>query len=81
MQQGKAPQMIVEVISRKTGVTSTRTISMELHHTNIPQRVGGIDVHSPSNLSILTPWQHEAADTYRHVGSDLLNVIKDIDVF
>lgn len=65
MQQGKAPQMSVEVISRKTGVTSTRTISMEHHHTNIPQRVEGIDVRNPSNLYIFTSWLHEATDTYR----------------
>ena len=73
--------MTVEVISRKTGAITTKVVSMELHHTNIPQRTGGTGVHSPSNLSEVTPWQHEAIDPYRHTGEDLRRVTKGVDAW
>lgn len=79
MLAGRAPKMTVEVMNRTTGQISTKNVGLELHHTNIPQRVGGAGVHAPSNLSELTPWQHEAVDPYRHTGEDLLRVIKGID--
>ncbi|MFK7112911.1 RHS repeat-associated core domain-containing protein [Flavobacterium oreochromis] len=81
MNDGKAPRMTVEVTNRKTGVTSIKDYSLELHHTNIPQRVGGTGVHNSSNLTIVDPWQHEAVDSFRHVGSDLDAVIKGVDVW
>ena len=81
MQQGLAPQMTVEVTNRRTGVTSIMDVSLELHHTHIPQRVGGTGVHNSSNLTIVTPWEHEAIDPYRHVGYDLENVISDVSVW
>ncbi|GHC57487.1 RHS repeat-associated core domain-containing protein [Ulvibacter litoralis] len=81
MKEGKAPKMTVEVTNRKTGVTTTRDYSMELHHKDIPQRVGGDGVHDSSNLDALTPWEHEAVDEFRHVGSDLDEVIKGVDTW
>lgn len=75
MQSGKAPQIEVVMTNRKTGVQVTRKVSLELHHKNIPQRVGGTGVHSPSNLDILTPWQHETVDPFRHVGWDLDQIL------
>ncbi|MFJ1492454.1 hypothetical protein [Capnocytophaga canis] len=38
-------------------------------------------VHKLSNLTIVDPWQHEAIDPYRHVGSDLDAVVKGVDVW
>jgi uncharacterized protein RhaS with RHS repeats len=81
MTSGRAPKMTVEVMNRKTGAISTKDVAMELHHTTIPQRIGGAGVHASSNLSDLTPWQHESVDSYRHTGEDLLSVIKGIDTW
>lgn len=74
MTDGKAPKMTVTVVNNKTGVVSQVDVSMELHHTNVPQRVGGPNVHNASNLTPLTPWQHEAVDPYRHTGSTPISV-------
>ncbi len=73
--------MTVEVVNRKTGAISTKDVAMELHYTTIPQHVGGSGVHAPSNLSELTPWQHEAVDPYRHTGEHLLSMIKGVDAW
>ena len=81
MAEGKAPKMTVEVISRKTDVKSIKEYTLELHHNDIPQRVGGDGVHDSSNLLALTPWEHEAVDAFRHVGSDLVRVVKGVDVW
>jgi len=77
MEEGKAP-MITATIRDKLGSIQQVDVSMELHHTNIPQRVGGMNVHAPSNLTPLTPWQHEAVDPFRHTGSTLINIDKDV---
>jgi RHS repeat-associated protein len=76
MANGTAPRMQVEVL--KNGQRVIKDVSMELHHTNIPQRVGGPNVHNANNLSPLTPWQHEAVDPFRNTGETLLRVIKDV---
>ena len=81
MKDGKAPRMTVEVTNRTTGVTSVKDYSLELHHTTIPQRVGGTGVHNTTNLAKVDPWQHEAIDPYRHVGSDLDVVVKGVDTW
>ncbi len=81
MKKGKAPRMTVEVINRKTGQKMTKDYSMELHHTNTPQRTGGANVHSSSNLTKYDPWEHEANDSYRHVGADKVKVIKGVDTW
>ena len=77
MQDGKAPKLTATVIDRKGNVTQV-TVSMELHHTNIPQRVGGAGVHDHSNLTALTPWQHETVDPFRHTGQTLVSVDKGV---
>ncbi|MEE5056968.1 RHS repeat-associated core domain-containing protein, partial [Pseudomonas alliivorans] len=81
MAEGKAPRMRVEVMDRKTLAIVEKDVSMELHHNDIPQRIGGDGVHDSSNLLSLTPWEHEAVDSFRHVGSDLIRVIKGVDVW
>ena len=79
MAQGKAPRLRVEVM--KKGKKVTKDVSMELHHAGIPQRVGGKNVHTVANLAAKTPWQHEAADTFRHTGETLLKIVKGVDVW
>ncbi|WP_213881486.1 RHS repeat-associated core domain-containing protein, partial [Pseudomonas sp. dw_358] len=81
MSDGKAPKMKVEVVSRITDIKSIKDVSLELHHDAIPQRIGGAGVHASSNLLSLTPWEHEAVDSFRHVGSDLVRVIRGVDVW
>lgn len=81
MKDGKAPRMTVEVFNPKTGATELKDYSMELHHKNIPQRVGGANVHHPSNLDALTPFEHEAVDPFRNTGRDLISVVKGVDVW
>lgn len=76
MKEGKAPRMRAKVQSRTTGKVSTKNVSLELHHKDVPQRVGGAGVHDADNLRVVTPWQHEAADPYRHTGSDLLQTVQ-----
>jgi uncharacterized protein RhaS with RHS repeats len=79
MANGQAPRMQVEVL--KNGQRIIKDVSMELHHTNIPQRAGGVNVHNSSNLTPLTPWQHEAVDQFRNTGEALLRIIKDVNVW
>jgi RHS repeat-associated protein len=78
MQDGLAPKINATVINNKTGAITTQDYSMELHHTNIPQRVGGTGVHSVNNLSSLTPWQHEAVDPYRNTGNTLVSINQNV---
>jgi RHS repeat-associated protein len=78
MAEGKAPKMTVQVISRKSDKIMTKDVSMELHHNFIPQRVGGSGVHATSNLLALTPWEHEAIDSFRYFGFDLIKVVKGV---
>ncbi|KAF0867289.1 RHS repeat domain-containing protein [Pseudomonas sp. LD120] len=75
MAKGSAPRIQVEVL--KNGRRIIKDVSMELHHTNIPQRVGGAGVHNSSNLTALTPWAHEAIDPFRKTGKTLIKIIKD----
>lgn len=81
MAKGRAPKISVMVQNRKTLEITERVYSLELHHATIPQRIGGTGVHNTSNLDILTPWEHEAVDSFRHVGSDLIRIIKGVDVW
>ncbi|WP_422418950.1 RHS repeat-associated core domain-containing protein [Pseudomonas sp. GZD-222] len=81
MAEGKAPKMTVLVRNRKTFAVTKKEMSLELHHNDIPQRVGGVGVHDKDNLLSLTPWEHEAVDLYRHVGYDLIKVVKGVDVW
>lgn len=81
MRNGNAPQFTAIVSNRKTGRVETRTYTLELHHRDIPQRIGGEGVHDSTNLDIVTPWQHEDVDSYRHVGYDLIRIVQWIDVY
>jgi RHS repeat-associated protein len=77
MNKGQAPKIKAEVRNNKTGKIETKDVSMELHHNDIPQRVGGEGVHEASNLKEVTPWEHEEIDPYRHTGSELKKIIND----
>ncbi|UOF19825.1 RHS repeat domain-containing protein [Pseudomonas syringae] len=81
MTKGQAPRMKVEVINRKTGKPEIKDVSMELHHRDIPQRVGGDGVHQAGNLDALTPWAHESVDTFRHTGYRFVDMIKGLDTW
>lgn len=79
--EGKAPRMEVEVVNRRTGLPETKEVSMELHHRDIPQRVGGTGVHESANLDALTPWEHELVDPFRHTGYDLSKIVRGLDIW
>ena len=79
MTQGDAPKLQAEVL--KDGKRVIKDVSMELHHTNIPQRMGGPNVHNPGNLTPLTPWQHEVVDQFRNTGETLLRIIKGVNIW
>jgi hypothetical protein len=76
MSRGKAPQMTVEVINRKTGLPEIKDVSMELHHTYLPQRSGSKVANESWNLTKATPWGHESMDPYRNTGYDLVRIVK-----
>ena len=69
MKKGKAPR-ICAVISDSIGRTTTRAVSMELHHTYIPQRSKSQLAHAAWNLTKASPWAHSGMDAYRHLGKD-----------
>ena len=75
MAEGKAPRMTIEVINRRTGLPEIKDVSMELHHTLLPQRGAGQIANESWNLSIATPWGHESMDPFRHTGYDLVRII------
>lgn len=81
MAQGKAPKIKVDIVTRRGNKFKTRDVSMELHHKNVPQRIGGAEVHHTNNLAALTPWEHEAVDPFRHTGSILLKVVEGLDTW
>jgi hypothetical protein len=74
MAQGLAPQMLVKV-SRK-GKEITRLVSMELHHTHLPQRTGSKVGNEIWNLTAAAPWGHAAMDPFRKIGYSLISIIK-----
>ncbi|MDO4227657.1 RHS repeat-associated core domain-containing protein, partial [Neisseria sp.] len=74
MEEGKAPRIRVR-IRTKRGIEE-RNVSLELHHTYLPQRLGSNKAHESWNLSIVTPWGHAAMDPFRHTGSVLLKILK-----
>ena len=76
MVDGKAPRITVEVFNPKTMRAEIKDVSMELHHTYLPQRGAGEIAHEPWNLTKSTPWGHEAMDPHRQVGADLIRIIK-----
>lgn len=69
------PKAEVWVIVRKTGQREKRTVSKELHHRD---GRAGSNPHDPAGLQEVWPWEHEAADSFRHTGYDLERVIKII---
>ena len=74
MEKGKAPRIKVRIRTRR-GIEE-RNVSLELHHTYLPQRLGSNKAHEAWNLSIATPWAHAAMDPFRHTGSVLLKILK-----
>ncbi|EWH11458.1 YD repeat-containing protein [Cellulophaga geojensis KL-A] len=76
MLKGKAPKMKVKIFHHKTQTFKTKNVSMELHHTSLPQRGAGDVAHQSWNLTKATPWGHASMDPYRHTGYDLVKIIK-----
>ena len=76
---GKAPSIRAKVKNLKTGKVTEKDIPYELHHTDVPQRIGGAGLHSASNLTEVDPWQHADVDSFREVGSELIEIIKGIN--
>ncbi|MCC6287218.1 MAG: RHS repeat protein [Chitinophagaceae bacterium] len=76
MKQGKAPRMTVEVFNPKTMRTEIKDVSMELHHTWLPQRGAGQVANESWNLTKASPWAHASMDPYRFTGNDLIRIIK-----
>jgi hypothetical protein len=77
MKLGLVPKIRVREFHFKSGQVRTRNISLELNHRYWPQR-GGKHIDVPYDLEKVTPWEHAAKDSYRHTGSDLLEVLQDI---
>ena len=80
MADGKAPKISATVRDRLGNIVKV-DVSMELHHTGIPQRVGGPNVHAASNLTPLTPWQHASVDPFRHTGNTLVSIDKGTNLW
>ncbi|HEY0274433.1 MAG TPA: RHS repeat-associated core domain-containing protein, partial [Chitinophaga sp.] len=76
MAKGRAPMFRALIKEKKTGNLVTKDVSVELHHTYLPQRLGTEKAHEAWNLTEATPWAHEAMDEFRHTGSELIKIIK-----
>nr|WP_264080333.1 RHS repeat-associated core domain-containing protein [Taylorella equigenitalis] len=76
MNKGKAPKCRVR-IETKNGIKE-KDVSLELHHTYLPQRLGTDKAHEGWNLTISNPWAHESMDSFRHTGSKLLKILKSV---
>jgi len=82
MAVGRAPSMTVEVTSRADRtITEIRDVSMELHHTYLAQRGGAGMANDAWNLTAVSPWAHEAMDSFRHVGWDLNRIVRTVRQF
>jgi hypothetical protein len=82
MANGDAPLMRVMMRNRKDPTkVVTRDISVELHHQYFTQRGGAGPRHEAWNLTPVNPWAHEVVDSYRHVGWDLVKIVKGTNSF
>jgi hypothetical protein len=81
MVEGLAPKVRAEVTSNKTGLTTTREISMELHHRSLPQRFRTPTANEPWNLEPVYPWSHQGMDPFRHTGYQLERIINGTNSF
>ncbi|MBC8217421.1 MAG: RHS repeat-associated core domain-containing protein [Planctomycetes bacterium] len=81
MLEGNAPRMRAEVYVRKLGRTVVRDISVEFHHLRFPQRSGSGLANELWNIVPATPWAHEAMDSYRHTGYDLIRILAGTNSF
>lgn len=52
-------------------------VLIELHHTNLPKRLGSPKANEVWNLTEVTPWGHASIDPYRNLGNDC-NLIRII---
>ena len=80
MRAGDPPQFRA-LIRLKNGDEVERNISIELHHTYLPQRCGSNKAHEPWNLTEATPWGHAAMDKYRYPQGDLVKIIRGTNSF
>jgi hypothetical protein len=81
MLEGLAPRVLAEVTSNKTGITSIREISLELHHRTLPQRLNTPTANEAWNLEAVYPWSHQDLDPYRHTGYRLDRIVEGPNSF
>jgi RHS repeat-associated protein len=81
MVEGLAPRVRAEVTSNKTGLTTVREISMELHHRSLPQRFRTPTANEAWNLEPVYPWSHQGMDPFRHTGYRLERIINGTNSF
>jgi hypothetical protein len=79
--EGKAPLMRVRARNLKTGKYEEVDVPMELHHTTLPHRTGSAKANEPWNLQPTTPWGHESMDSFRHLGYELISIVKGPNSF
>ena len=80
MRAGDPPQFRA-LIRLKNGDEVEKNISIELHHTYLPQRCGSKKAHEAWNLTEATPWGHAAMDKYRHPQGELVKILKGTNSF
>ena len=78
---GGSPPQILALIKMKDGTQIQREISIELHHTYLPQRCGSKKAHEAWNLTEVSPWAHSAMDKFRNPGTELVKIIKGTNSF
>ena len=75
------PPRILALIRLKDGTEIQREISIELHHTYLPQRCGSKKAHEAWNLTEVSPWAHSAMDKFRNPGTELVKILKGTNSF
>jgi RHS repeat-associated protein len=70
---GRAPRREVLVRDLKSGRVYRRVETKELHH-RVPRRDGG--THDASNLQDVWPTEHARIDPDRHVGYDVIRIVR-----
>jgi len=89
MLAGRAPCVKIRARIRKTGATRDLSVSMDLSHELLPQRVIGRWIpevaqpylHRRPNIKMRAPWEHALVDRYRKTGYDFIGTLEDLSVY
>jgi YD repeat-containing protein len=89
MLAGRAPRVKIRARIRKTGATRDLSVSMDLSHELLPQRVIGRWIpevaqpylHRRPNIKMRAPWEHALVDRYRKTGYDFIGTLEDLSVY